>query len=362
MRFALLRAWGVVCLCTVAAFGQQSLTVEQVVQTVTSSIQQKLNDKEVASFLQQVRLSQKLEDSTIEALQTKGAGPRTVEVLKKLADQSAKLAPPPAAPPAAVAAKPAAHVDPPPSREVQERVLDELREYARNYTTSLPDFLCLEVTRRSINMHYSASEPPSWTPTDRLAEKLSFVDHKENYELISHNDNAMFGKNWEAVGGAMSRGDWATILNAVFSPQTETDFRWERWGNSRNTLCHVYEYHVDKAHSQETITFERSQSVTPAFHGEIFVPVDHTVIWRMTVEPDPPADFPIQDIKETLLYDYVDISGQKFLLPLSSDVVMRTGKIANRNEIAYRKYQKYSADTSITFDDKDDPAAANDLK
>jgi hypothetical protein len=33
---------------------------------------------------------------------------------------------------------------------------------------------------------------------------------------------------------------------------------------------------------------------------------------------------------------------------------MRSGRIASRNEIAFRKYQKYSADTSITFDAADD--------
>jgi hypothetical protein len=33
---------------------------------------------------------------------------------------------------------------------------------------------------------------------------------------------------------------------------------------------------------------------------------------------------------------------------------MRSGRIANRNEIEFRKYQKYSADTSITFDSSDD--------
>jgi hypothetical protein len=88
------------------------------------------------------------------------------------------------------------------------------------------------------------------------------------------------------------------------------------------------------------------------------VPTDESVFRRITVEPEPPHDFPMQDVKEVLNYDFVDISGHRFLLPVNSDVTMRTGRIGSRNEIEFRKYQKYSADTSITFgDDAVDDAA-----
>ncbi|HVW86682.1 MAG TPA: hypothetical protein VHB50_18480, partial [Bryobacteraceae bacterium] len=230
---------------------------------------------------------------------------------------------------------------------------------ALNYSRSLPDFLCLQVTRRSVDMHYQPGGQPSWSQTDRLAEKLSFVDHHENYELISHNENALFGKTWESVGGALSRGEWASLLQAIFDPGTDTDFRWLRWGNLSNKLYHVYQYRVDKAHSKETLDYQRTQQVTPAYHGLIYVPVDASVIWRITVEPEIPSEFPMQDVKETLKYDYVEISGQRFLLPLSSEVTMRTGRIANRNEIDFRQYRKYSADTTIKFDDVDEPPAEN---
>jgi hypothetical protein len=39
---------------------------------------------------------------------------------------------------------------------------------------------------------------------------------------------------------------------------------------------------------------------------------------------------------------------------------MRTGRIGSRNEIEFRRYQKYSADTSISFgDDVADPPPAD---
>jgi len=351
MRFSFLRNAALSCALAVVSFAQGTMPVSKVVEFVKSSIKEKLPDKDVADYLAKVRLSQKLDDQTIEGLLSDGAGQKTIEALKKLGDASAKLpeAPPPPPPP-----RPS-DGGPPPSKAEQDRVLAELQEYARNYVQSLPDFLCLQVTRRSIDTHYVPGNPPSWTPNDRIAEKLSFVDHREKYELLSRNENAMFGETWKSVGGALSRGDWATILEAIFDPQTETYFTWERWGNLKGKRYHVFRYQVDRAHSKETLEADH-QTATPAFHGEIFVPTDESVIRRLTVEPEPPHDFPMQDVKEVLNYDYVDISGHRFLLPLTSDVTMRTGRIGSRNEIEYRRYQKYSADTSITFDVVEDPA------
>jgi hypothetical protein len=157
------------------------------------------------------------------------------------------------------------------------------------------------------------------------------------------------------LGGALSRGDWSTLMQAVFEPSSDAFFGWSRWTNLSGKKFYVFRYVIDQAHSRETLDAD-GQKVTAGFHGEVYVPMTANVVWRMTVEPDPPADFPMQDIKETLKYDYVSISGQQFLLPLTSEVVMRTGRIGNKNDIAFKLYQKYSADAVIKFDDVEDPA------
>jgi hypothetical protein len=351
MRLSFLRTAAVGCVYALTALAQVSVTVPKLVEFVKSSVSQKLPDKDVALEVAKLRLTQKLEDQTIEDLQTAGAGPRTVAALTKLADESAKLPPPPPPPPPQ--AVPTG--GPPPSNEEQKRIIEAVREYALNYSKSLPDFLCLQVTNRSVNHNYKPGDQ-AWTPQDRLIEKLSYVDHQEKYELQSRNDNAMIGKTWETVGGSLSRGEWASLLQAVFDPGTDTYFSWTRWANLRGKRYHVYRYQVDQAHSRETLDAE-GKKVTPAFHGDIYVPFDSNVVWWISVEPEPPADFPMQDVKEVLKYNYVEISGQQFLLPLTSEVVMREGRIGNRNEIEFRRYQKYSADAVIKFDDIDVPGS-----
>jgi hypothetical protein len=332
------------------SLAQQSLSVAKLVEFVKSSVAQKLPDKEVAGYLAAVQMNQKLNDQTVEDLQTAGAGPKTVAALNRLVEQSTHLAEPaPPAPP-----KPKPQGPPPPPVEEQRKVLDEVRDYALNYTKSLPDFICLQLTHRFVDMHYQPGSEGSWSPSDRIAEKLSYFEQHEKYEAISHNDNAMIGKDWESLGGSISRGEFGTLLREIFEPESNADIRWLRWGTFDGHLSHVYEYRIDREHSRETIEFEKKQQVTPAYHGLVYVQKDENVVLGVTVEPDIPADFPVQDVHQVVIYHYVDISGRKFLLPAVSRVQMRNGRYASKNDIEFRGYKKYSADTSITFDDAED--------
>ena len=247
-----------------------------------------------------------------------------------------------------------------PSDAEKKQVLEETREWALNYTKTLPDFLCVEDTRRSVDNHFEIGSEGSWSPADRLIEKLTYFDHKENYELLQHNDTALVGKSWESVGGSISRGEWASVLAEVFEPSTNTDFKWLRWGNIRGHLTHVYQYTVEQQYSQETIDYQKEQKITAGFHGLVYVQKGTNVILRLTVVPDIPQGFPIQDVDQVVDYDYQQIGDQTFLLPLHSQVQMRDGHRADRNEITWKQYRKYSADTSITFDTTDDKPLSDD--
>jgi hypothetical protein len=347
MRFAFLRAAVLACVCALASVAQQ-LTVDKIVEFVTSSITQKLPDKDVARYLTSVKLTQRLSPRTIEELQGKGAGPNTVAALNRLAETSATLAAPP---PKVEAAKP--KPIPPPSYEEQQKVIEAAREYALNYSKTLPDFICLQVTRRYLDQHYRRGTEGSWSVSDQLAEKLSYFDQREKYEPISLNGNSLYGKPEKAVGGALSRGDFGTMLHDIFAPESSAEFHWEKWGNLTGHLFYVYTYSIDQPHSRETLQYAQSQEVTAGYHGQIFIEKGPNLIWRITVEPEPPASFPMQDIHQVLDYRYTDISGQKFLLPTSGTVIMRVAGVGSKNEIDFRSYRKYSADTSISFDDKD---------
>jgi hypothetical protein len=347
MRTLLLALW-----LMAPAFGQQVLAVDKLVEFIKSSIAQRLPDKEVASYLATVRVSSKLDDRTVEELQGAGAGLKTVAALRHLADQSVSL---PVAKPAPSA--PAYVEPPPPSEAEQQEIISQIREYALSYSKTLPDFICLQVTRRLQDSHYVPGNPPSFAQADRLVEKVSYFDQKEKYELISQNENSFYGKTWESFGGSISRGEFGSLLRDVFEPETDTTFTWDHWGNLRGHYSYVFRYFVTSVHSKYSVEYERKQQTTPGYHGLIYVEKGPNVITRLTIEPDMPPDFPVQEIHQTVDYDHVNISGHDFLLPTVSQVQSRAGRFASRNEIEFRKYQKYSADTSIKFDDGEDGAA-----
>ena len=336
---------------TITALAQQALTVASLETFIKSSIQRKNPDKDVALFLAKIKLSERLSPNVVEELQSAGAGPKTVAALTLLVTQSAALTPAPAK---MVMTTPQPTGPPEPPDAEKKKALEEARDFALSYTKSLPDFLCMQVTRRSIDSHFEIGSEGSWSPTDRIIEKLSFFDHKENYELIQHNDNALVGKTWETLGGSMSRGEWASLLAEVFEPATNTDFHWMRWGTLRGQLTHVFQYRVEQSHSQETISYQNEQKITAGFHGQIYIQRGTNVVLRITVVPDIPASFPVQDVDQTVDYDYQKIGSETFLLPLRSQVQMRDGHIASRNELEWRQYRKYSADAQITFDTGDD--------
>jgi len=75
-----------------------------------------------------------------------------------------------------------------------------------------------------------------------------------------------------------------------------------------------------------------------------------------------PPSFPIHRAQTTLDYGFADIAGHEFLLPLHSQTDMTLDRGLSRNEIDFRFYRKYSADTEIKYDITPDPLPADVLK
>src|SRR4051794_25936567 len=123
-----------------SSFGEVTMSAEQLRSFVQSSKRLGHPDKQVAEYLKNVKVTEKLTPGAVEDMQAAGAGPKTVEVLKRLVEASKSL-PAPAAP-AAPAVQQQAAVIPPPSSEEEARVLQEVREYAMDYSKRLPNFIC----------------------------------------------------------------------------------------------------------------------------------------------------------------------------------------------------------------------------
>ena len=330
---------------TAAALAQPSMTVAQLVEFIKSSVTQREDDRKVAEVVKKIHLSNQLDAHTVETLQGLGAGRLTVAALRTLMTDSASL-------PAAVQApKPILAPMAAPDAAQQKEILAAVTENALNYSNSLPNFICLQVTQRYVDR----SGGDHFVATDKIAERLSYFEHKEDYKVISVNDAPVTNRKHEQLGGATSSGEFGTMLREIFDPASQTEFQWERWGKLRDRIMHVYSFRVRLENTQYHITAEEVKRTIPVgYHGLIYADRDSRSVMRITMEADDiPADFPIRSASETLDYDTIAISGQKFILPLKVEMRMRDARIAMKNEAAFRLYNKFGADTSIIFDTPD---------
>jgi hypothetical protein len=326
---------------------QTKMTAEQLVSFIKSAIDLQQPDREVASYLKRVTLSERLDDRVIEELQGMGAGARTVEALHALRDATANL-PAPLKPPIAAPAPPAPP-KPPPSLEEQDRIIKQVREYAISYTDRLPDFLCTQVTRRYVD----PTGMEFWHQEDVLTARLSYAERKENYQLILVNNRAVYGSNYEALGGAISSGEFGSMMKEIFEPESQADFHWDHWGKLRGRAAYVFGYRVAQNRSKWHVNYQRTQDIVPGYHGLIYVDQESPAVLRVTLEAELPPTFPLQEVTDTLDYDMATISGHDYMLPLKAVVRMREGKILAKNDVEFRLYRKFSAETEIKFDTPD---------
>jgi len=354
MRYRLLAAVFAVCLA--AAAQTQTLTVPQLVSFVQSSErlikEGKQTDGEVAKYLAKVKLTERLDDRTIEELQGYGIGAKTLQALQALRDRTKDLmaAKPivPEAPPAPTA---------PPSSEEQAAIIADVREYVLNYSKNLPDFICTQVVRR-----YAAPMPgtryggsslsePSWYPQDVLQIRLSYFQQKEKGTVVLEN-NKIINKDYEQMGGSKSFGEFGSMLREIFEPSTEARFEWDHWGTLRTKPVMAFAYHVSQSRSQYRLVVEDAKlSIITAYRGLVEVdPKTHVVMRVTTIAENIPPDFPIRKAEDILDYDYQDISDHTFLLPMKSQVLMSGGDVLTRLDEEFRLYRKYTAEAEIQYD------------
>ena len=140
----------------------------------------------------------------------------------------------------------------PPTRAEQAKLLDEVRDYAINYTRRLPDFICLEQTRR----YEDPAGRQAWRPVDVLTARLSYFNQKEDYKLISQNGRAVTDLPYASIGGAFSVGDFGTSMRTVFDPASHATFAWKRWATLRGRRAHVFSYRVPPEYSTYMLRYE----------------------------------------------------------------------------------------------------------
>jgi hypothetical protein len=346
---------GLLLLSAASLLAQRAMTVAQVVAFVGSQVKIKGDDRATADFLlHKIKLTEKLEARVVETLQGQGAGPKTVQALKKMVDESAGL---PAAPePEAVAPPPAP--PPPPDSIEQAAAMAAIKDYALNYTKNLPNYMCIQTTRRKIHPTVSGYIPYG----DVIREELSFVDHKESYKVQMINSQAVANVEHNQLGGAISNGEFGTMLAHIFDPETGTEFDWDHWATLRGRRMYVFGFQVPKSAGYSMIYGEERRQYTSAYKGLIYADRDSKAVMRIKMDcVGIPSDYPIKTVGITLDYEPTKIGEESYVLPFHFELDSTDTKAIVKNEADYKLYRKFGAEATITFGETE-PVPEDQLK
>ena len=232
----------------------------------------------------------------------------------------------------------------------QKKVLADATEYVINHETSLPNFICTQVTRR----FEDASGKNNWRPIDIIVERLTYFDHKEDYQVVELNGRPANVPHRQ-LRGASSSGEFGSVMKGIFAPDTGTEFTWQSDFTLRGRKMHVYAYSVQANRSNYHIVLpDRSVDLTAAYHGLIFIDTRKHFIHRITLHADGiPPSFPVQDVSLALDYEYTRIGAGDYLLPLTFELRSREGNVMVKNDVDYEDYRKFGADATIKFGSTD---------
>jgi hypothetical protein len=256
-----------------------------------------------------------------------------------------------------------------PSPEEQVAIISAARDAALLFSNSLPDFICTQVTRRWVGQSRkkfamtSFGDPREFGSTkvtelneaenlklkDTLTVQLSYSGQKEQYKLLLVNGKRT-KSSYESVGGVTSYGDFWSVLGIVFQPSSQTKFEWDHWAVLNGQKVMVFNLQVMPANSQWRISYELQEIVT-GLKGFVFIePTQREVLKIEVAAVAIPKKFPIQRSGVELDYRRQTVGGREFLLPLRAVDWNDATAISTKNEVEFRLYRRFTADSKIDFE------------
>ena len=126
----------------------------------------------------------------------------------------------------------------------EDPLIKKAKEAAANYTGSLPNFFCRQVTTR-----YQSDHPKEgWQALDVLSADVAYENGHETYKNIKVGSKST-DKSMEDLGGSWSTGEFSSVLEDVFSPATGAVFRRSGQDSIHGRTAIVFKYDVTRERS-----------------------------------------------------------------------------------------------------------------
>jgi hypothetical protein len=226
-------------------------------------------------------------------------------------------------------------------------VVADARDAAASFTAELPNFLVKQVTTR----YRSNLGPRNWSPIDVVTAEVACIDGKEDYRNILVNGRPPQGPVENT--GSWSTGEFAITLEDILSPGTAAVFVKRGEDTMAGRPAVVYNLSVEQPNSHWVIVSADGRKYKPSYSGSIWIDKESRRVLRIEQRANYlPRDFTYDKAETMVEYGFVDIEGKRYLLPTASENMACMAGTGNcvKNELAFRNYRKFSAESDIKFE------------
>lgn len=234
----------------------------------------------------------------------------------------------------------------PPNPAEQDELLAAMGQYAEQYVSNLPNFLC----QQNVQQFEAGRKPTHWRKGDTLTFRLTFNEGREDHSLERVNDKPIWvgQRGWRTP--LITEGEFGLLLSRVFAPESHASFAWSGWEFFRGKTVAVFQYSVAREHSSLKLTLSDIARAIVPYYGLVYADPANGAIWRITSNAsDIPPEVRTKNISTVIEYEKVPIGSQSFLLPVRANVQLTTTSGHMRNEIRFDGYRKFETDSTITY-------------
>lgn len=252
-----------------------------------------------------------------------------------------------------------------PSEQEAAEVLEKARKATQSAIDDMPDFVVKQIIARSA----AYAGTGNWKPLDNVIIAVSYSTEKgEQYRVLAVDGapvQSEAGNNYSNLSGSTTGGEFVEDLSRLFKPESKTEFKVLTTDVVRNQPSLVYEFEIllennknggvgfKTPNGPKDFTFT---TVPAGQKGKVWIDRKNGRVLRIEFKAtDIPADFRVRAFESSIDYDWVEIAGDKYLLPVLSDnrFTSREGNqlFQDRNLIRFKNYQKYGTDVKILAED-----------
>ncbi len=352
----------ILCAAGLTAMGQEAkspVTKEEILRLLKQPPGQRSEQGDLAGAISERGIAFKVNDQTLTELKKAGAKSFLIDAILQASQNPGRPLQSPVPAPVTEAKEAPQPQEAPKEDESPEArtaaiarlpLIEQARYHAADFMEELPNFVATQIVTRSIK----TPEKKDWQVDDKLEIELTYrVKDGEKFKLQKVNGKPT-SMTYESLGGSTSTGEFGSMLSALFAAESHAEFKELRHEKFKSRETVVYDFKVKKAFSSNRITDRTSgRSVTAAYSGTVWIDAETKRVLRLEQSSeDIQKGFPITMAESAVEYDWVMISGTRYLMPISAEMILGSDseRQYSRNVIELRNYHMFETDVKMILE------------